>query len=145
VCVCVCVCVLFQNCVLLKDRRKSPSICSMNDFESKTTGTGVSLHGATSKRDSMWHSPVFTCIRANRIPVNGMKRTFVSKFKVDLPSDRSNRPLLLIKFVMGIMTDIITYADTRKQTYVESGIRKMTQLVTDLTNLQESFPFICKI
>jgi hypothetical protein len=35
----------------------------------KGIGTGVFLWGATSKRDSMWHSPVFTCIRANRIPV----------------------------------------------------------------------------
>jgi len=87
-CVSVSVCVLFQNCVLLKDSRISPSICSKKDFESKTTGTGVCLHGATSKRDSMWHSPVFTCIRPNRIPVKGMKRTFVRNFEmeVDLPS-----------------------------------------------------------
>jgi hypothetical protein len=33
----------------------------------------VSLQGATSKRDSMWHSPVFTCIRPNRIPVHRIK------------------------------------------------------------------------
>jgi hypothetical protein len=36
---------------------------------SKAIRLGVFLWGATSKRDSMWNSPVFTCIRANRIPV----------------------------------------------------------------------------
>jgi len=84
----VCVCVLFQNCILLKDNRISPCICSKKDFGSKTTRTGVSLHGATSKRDSMWHSPVFTSIRANRIPVKGIKRIIVRNFEmqVDLPS-----------------------------------------------------------
>jgi hypothetical protein len=72
VCVCVCVCVLFQNYILLKDSRISPCMRSKKDFFSKTIRTGVSLHGATSKRDSMWHSPVFTCISANRIPVKGI-------------------------------------------------------------------------
>ena len=51
---------LFQNCFLLKDSGIAPCICSKADFVLKATDTGVSLHGATSKRDSMWHSPVFT-------------------------------------------------------------------------------------
>jgi len=71
---------IYQNCLLLKDSQTSPCICSKADFVSKATGTGVSLHVATSKRDSMWHSPVFTCIRANRIPVKRRKRTFFSSF-----------------------------------------------------------------
>jgi hypothetical protein len=40
-----------------------------------TIGTGVSLHGATSKPDSMWHNPTLACIRANRIPVNRVNRS----------------------------------------------------------------------
>ena len=86
--VCVCVCVLFQNCVLLKDSRISPFVCSKKDFDSKATDTGVCLHVATSKRGSMWHSPVFTCIRANRFPVKRIKRTVIRiyEMQVDLPS-----------------------------------------------------------
>jgi len=59
------------------------------------------LQGATSKRDSMWHSPVFTCIRANRNPVKRIKRTAVRNYKmqVDLPSHCSYRPLHLINFL----------------------------------------------
>jgi hypothetical protein len=53
----------------MKVSGNSPPTVKRKDFASKGTGTGVSLQGATSKRDSMWHSPVFTCIRANRIPV----------------------------------------------------------------------------
>ena len=68
VCVCLCVWVLYQNCILLKDNRISPCTFSKKDLVSKAIGTDVSLHGATSKRASMWHSPVFTCIRPNRIP-----------------------------------------------------------------------------
>jgi len=52
----------------------SPSAGMRKDFLSTGTGTGVFLWGATSKRDSMWHSPVFTCIRANRIPVEIYKK-----------------------------------------------------------------------
>jgi len=115
---------LFQNCILLKDSRISPCICSKKDFGSKTTRTGVSLHGATSKRDSMWHSPVFTSIRANRIPVKGIKRIIVRNFEmqVDLPSHWVNRPLCLIKLIVGIIADIIISANTRKQTYLISEI-----------------------
>ena len=113
-CMCVCVSLLFQNCILLKDSRISPCICSKTDVDSKTTGTGVSLHGATSKRDSIWHSPFFTCIRANRIPAKGMKSTFVRNFEMedDLPSHCANRSLHLIKFVMGIITDTYKYLQT---------------------------------
>jgi hypothetical protein len=58
------------SCVRVKDRGISLFDVRRKDFVSNTIGTGVSLQGATSKRDSMWHSPVFTFIRANRIPVN---------------------------------------------------------------------------
>ena len=43
---------------------------------SEAVGTGVSLHGATSKRDSMWHSPFFTCICPNRIPMEKTNTTY---------------------------------------------------------------------
>ena len=58
-----------HNCTRLKVSDNSPPTVKKKDFVSKAIRLGVSLHGATSKRDSMWHSPVFTCIRANRIPV----------------------------------------------------------------------------
>ena len=53
----------------LKISRNSPPTVKRKDFVSKAIRSGVSLHGATSKRDSMCHSPVFTCISPNRIPV----------------------------------------------------------------------------
>ena len=114
--VCVCVCVLFQICVLLKDSRISPFVCSKKDFDSKATDRGVCLHGATSKRDSMWHSAVFTCIRANRVAVKRIKRTVIRSYEmqVDLPSHCANRSLLLVKFFVGINTDKIISADARK-------------------------------
>ena len=95
---------LFQNWNLLKDSRNSPFICRKKDFVSKTIRKGVCLQGATSKRDSMWHSPVFTCIRANRIPVQRIKRTAVRNYEkqVDLPSHCSYRPLHFIKFLCTI-------------------------------------------
>jgi hypothetical protein len=75
------------------------------------------LHGATSKRDSMWHSPVFTCISPNRIPVKRINRTAVRNFEmhVDLRSHWANRQLHLIKFITGIVTDRMS-ADVRKPT-----------------------------
>ena len=120
----ICVCVLYQNCILLKDSRTSPCIFNWKDFVSKPIGTGVSLHGATSKRDSMWHSPVFTCIRANRIPVKRIKEQLsdTSKCMWIFTSHWAHRPLHLIKFIMGIITDIIISADDRKQTSLTSGI-----------------------
>ena len=105
ICVFVCVCVLYQNCILLEDSRSSPWIFSNKGFVSITTCTGLSLHGATSKRGSMCHSPVFTCIRANRIPVKGIKERL---------SNTSN--------CRWIITDIIISADARKQTSLTSGI-----------------------
>jgi hypothetical protein len=75
---------LFQNCILLKDSRISPCMCSKKDFGSKTIRTGVSFHGAMSNRDSMWHSPVFTCISTNRIPVKRTKRTVVRNFEIEV-------------------------------------------------------------
>jgi hypothetical protein len=103
---------LFQNCILLKESWISPFICSKKDFVSKTIGTGVFLWGATSKRDSMWHSPVFTCISPNRIPVKRIKRTVVGNFEmlVGLSCHWAHRPLHLIKLIMGIITDIIISA-----------------------------------
>jgi hypothetical protein len=91
---------LFQNCILLRDSRISPCICSKKAFGSKTIRTSVCLHSATSKRDSMWHSSVFTCISPNRIPVTRKKRTVVRNFgmQVDLPSYWANRPSNLIHF-----------------------------------------------
>jgi hypothetical protein len=60
---------LLQNYIYLKDSRISPCKCRKNDFGSKSVRTGGPLHGATSNRDNMWHSPVFTCISPNRIPM----------------------------------------------------------------------------
>jgi len=114
---------LFQNCILLKDSRISPFIFSKIDFVLKVICTGVSLHGATSKRDSMWHSPVFTCIRANRIPVNRIKRTVVRylDMHVNLPSHWALRPLSLIKCVMWHVTDVLKCSDARKKCFLPSG------------------------
>ena len=54
---------------LLNVSGNSPPTVKKKDFVSKEVRLGVSLHGTTSKRDRMWHSPVFTCMRANRVPV----------------------------------------------------------------------------
>jgi hypothetical protein len=51
----------------------------MKDFGSKTIRKGVSLQGVTSKRDSIWHSPVFTIISPNRIPLKRIKITAIRK------------------------------------------------------------------
>ena len=58
-----------HSCTGMKFRGNSLSTVKRKDFVSKAMRLGVFLCGATSKRDSMWHSPVFSCIRANRIPV----------------------------------------------------------------------------
>jgi len=58
-----------HSCKRLNISGNSSPTFKRKDFVSKGIGTGVFLWGATSKRDSMWHSPVFTCIKANRIPV----------------------------------------------------------------------------
>ena len=73
---------LFQSRILLKDSGNFPCIFSTKDFGLKTIRIGVSLHGVTSKRDSTWHSPVFTCIRPNRIPVKKIKRTVARHFEM---------------------------------------------------------------
>jgi hypothetical protein len=65
----------FHCWVRLKVSGIAPSDFKRKDFASKRTGTGVLLWGATSKRDSMWHSPVFTCINPNRIPVEIYSKT----------------------------------------------------------------------
>jgi hypothetical protein len=57
------------SCVRVKNRGISLFDVRMKDLASNTIGKGVSLQGATSKRDSTWHNPVFICMRANRIPV----------------------------------------------------------------------------
>ena len=62
-------CTWFHSYTRLKFSSKSLPTVKKKDFVSKAIRLGVFLWGATSKRDSMWHSPVFTCIRANRIPV----------------------------------------------------------------------------
>ena len=115
---------LFQNCILLKDSGISPCICSKKDFVLKAIHLVVFLWGATSKRDSMWHSPVFTCISPKRIPVKRKKEQLsdTSKCRWIFTSHWAHRPLHLIKFIMGIITDIIISADARKQTYLTSGI-----------------------
>jgi hypothetical protein len=58
------------------------------------------LQGATSKRDSMWHSPVFTSISPNRIPVNIVKRSDVKSFdmQVDSPYHQVWSPYHLLRF-----------------------------------------------
>jgi len=66
----------------LKDSGISPFDVKRKEFVSKTIRTGMSLQAATSKWGSMWHSPVFTCISPNRIPVEiynkpGMKYAVV--------------------------------------------------------------------
>jgi hypothetical protein len=106
---CAVIYVLFQYCILLKDRGTSPSTITKTDFVSKPIGTGVFLQGATSKRDSMWHNPVFTCIRANRIPVNRVNRSGFRNFQmqVDLSSHCANRPLHSIEFVMGHVSGVV--------------------------------------
>jgi hypothetical protein len=53
----------------MKVSGNSPPIVKVKDFASKAIDTGVFLWGATSNRDSMWHSPVFTCVSPNCIPV----------------------------------------------------------------------------
>jgi len=58
-----------HRCMRLNVSGNSPPAVKRKDFVSKGIRTGVLMWGATSKRDSMWHSPVFTCIRANRLPV----------------------------------------------------------------------------
>ena len=97
--------VLYQNCILLEDSRSSPWFFSKKDFVSITICTGLSLHGATSKRDNMWHSSVFTCIWAKRIPLKTIKERL---------SNISN--------CRWIITDIIISADARKQTSLTSVI-----------------------
>ena len=67
--------ILFQYWILLKDSGTSWSVITKTDFLSITIRIGVSLHGATSKWDSMWHNPVFACMKANRIPVNRVNRS----------------------------------------------------------------------
>ena len=62
-------CTWFHSYTRLKFSGNSPPTIKKKDLVSKAISLGVFLCGATSKRDSMWHSPVFTCIRANRIPV----------------------------------------------------------------------------
>jgi hypothetical protein len=97
--------IVLHNYILLKDSRISPCICSKNDFGSKTVRTGVPLHGATSNRDRMWHSPAFTCISPNRIPVNGTNRTVVRIFKMEvyLPFHRSHCPLVLLQLLLDTL------------------------------------------
>jgi len=62
-------CTWFHSCMRLNVSGNSPLTVKKKAFVSKAISLGVFLCGATSKRDSMWHSPVFSCIRANRIPV----------------------------------------------------------------------------
>jgi hypothetical protein len=75
-------CMLFHCCRRMKVSGIFPPTVKMKDFVSTGTGTGVFLWGATLNRDSMWHSPVFTCINPNRITVEiysnpGMSYTFM--------------------------------------------------------------------
>jgi hypothetical protein len=90
---------VFQNFVRLKDKGISPSGFSSKDFVAKTVGTVVSLQGANTKRESMWHSPVFICIRANRIPVSRINISDIKNtpMQVDSPSRPAFCPLDLIK------------------------------------------------
>jgi hypothetical protein len=65
--------------ILLKHNGMSPSIFVMKDFLSKTIVAGVSLQGATSKRDNMWISPALDCINPNLIPVNRTSSSGIKK------------------------------------------------------------------
>jgi hypothetical protein len=62
-------CMRFHSSVRKSWISNSPPGVKLKDFVSKAIRTGLFLRGCTTKRDSMWHSPVFTCIRANGIPV----------------------------------------------------------------------------
>jgi len=93
----------------MKDSGTSPSVITKTDFLSKPISTGLSLHGATSKRDNMWHSPVLTCFRANRIPVNRVNQSVFRKFQmqVDLPSHCADCPLHSIELIMGHISCVV--------------------------------------
>jgi hypothetical protein len=84
----------------------------------KATDTGVSLKGATSKLDSMWHSPAFTSISPKRILVRGKERRGIRNFEIDfdLSSHCAHRTLNLIKYIVVHATDKINSADDRKHT-----------------------------
>jgi hypothetical protein len=111
----------------------------------------VFLHGATSKRDSMWHSPIFTCISPKRIPVKRIKCTVDRNFKMEicLPFHWSHRPLVLMKFIAGHITNKKISSYVRKQSFMISGIswsnRKMTDPVIDMTNFKYFSPNLCNI
>ena len=67
------------------------------------------MHGATSKRDTMWQSPVFTCISPNCIPANKVNRTVFRNFqlRVDLSSHCADCPLFSIEFTMGHVSGVV--------------------------------------
>jgi hypothetical protein len=137
-----------QNYILLKDSRISPCICNKNDFGSKTTRTGVSLHGATSNRDSMWHSPVFTCISPNRIPVKRTNRTVVRNFKMEgcVPFHWFPPYIDLVKFIARWITSI-KYLPTSENNLSDlSNItkkRKMTDRVKNMKFYYYILPKMC--
>jgi len=63
--------------------------------------------------------------------------------EVDLPSDCANRPLHLIKFVKDHYRYMKIFADSRKQTYVTSGISSYNQK-SDVANCRpDKFSRIC--
>jgi hypothetical protein len=77
---------VFHICRRLNVSGNSPPTVKKKDFVSNGIGTGVFLWGATSKRDSMWHIPVFTFIRANRIPVKKKKKLYELRRNVNAHS-----------------------------------------------------------
>jgi hypothetical protein len=64
--------------ILLKDNGIFPFIVNKKDFVSKTTARGVSLQGATWKRDNIWISPALACINPNFCPVNRTTRSGIT-------------------------------------------------------------------
>jgi hypothetical protein len=91
--------ILFQHCILLKDNGTFPSVITKIDFLSIGIRTGVSLHGATSKRDSMWHSPVLTCISPNHIPIKRIKWEVVRNFEMQVDFFIMLRILIILHII----------------------------------------------
>ena len=62
---------------------------------------------------------------------------------VDLLSHRDHRPLHLIKFNVGQVTDTIISADARKQTYLTTNISSYNQEKRERVGEMTNFLAIC--
>jgi len=122
VCVCVCVCMLFQNCILL-DCRISLCICSKifwfinnthrllfawRHLEARQYVAQSGLHLHQSEPHSCKENEKSSCQELRN----------ASGFT----SHWANRQLHVIKFIRGIITDMIISTDPRKSNSLTSGI-----------------------